>query len=259
MVGPLVELVPGEVVVELPGAEDHPGGGRVAVARVVDGVLEPTVGELLEPGGRLLHPQERLRRHHDERPPGSCERLPPERMEVLRRGAQVEHRDVVLRRELEEPLEAGARVLRPGALVAVREQQGQVRRLPPLREPGHDELVDDHLGDVHEVAVLRLPEHERLGRRRGVAVLEPECGCLRERRVLHLERRVRAGQVLDRRVGRAGLGVVEDQMALGERAALAVLPGQPDRDRLRQQAREGERLGMAPLDGAVVDGGDAAL
>ena len=43
---------------------------------------------------------------------------------------------------------------------------------PHLDRPGAEELVDDDLRAVDEVAELRLPEHQRLGRRRAVAVLE---------------------------------------------------------------------------------------
>ena len=46
----------------------------------------------------------------------------------------------------------------------------------------------------------------------------------------------------------AGLGVVEDQVALAEGAALGVLAGQADRDPLGQQRGEGQRLGVGPDD-----------
>ena len=69
-------------------------------------------------------------------------------------------------------------VLRARALVAVRQQQRQARRLAPLGQAGDDELVDDHLRRVDEVAELRLPQHERLRRLHRVAVLEAEAGDL---------------------------------------------------------------------------------
>ena len=43
-------------------------------------------------------------------------------------------------------------------------------------------------------------------------------------------------------------------MPVRERAALGVLAREPDRDPLDQQAREGERLGLAPVDAARVEG-----
>ena len=52
----------------------------------------------------------------------------------------------------------------------------------------------DDLGAVDEVAVLRLPEHERVGRLDAVAVLEAERGVFRERDVVDLERRGASGR-----------------------------------------------------------------
>ena len=156
--------------------------------------------ELLDRRGGLLEPEQALRRHHDERPRRRVERLAAEQVEELARGRAVGDPDVVLRALLEEPLEPRARVLGPVALVAVRQQQRQARRLPPLRAAGDEELVDHDLGAVDEVAELRLPEDERVRRGDRVAVLEPERRVLRERRVVDLERRVRRREVLDRRV-----------------------------------------------------------
>ena len=84
-------------------------------------------------------------------------------MEVLGGGGRVGDPDVALGGELDEALDAGARVLGPGALVAVRQQQGEAGDLAPLRLGGDDEAVDDHLGGVAEVAELGLPEDQALG------------------------------------------------------------------------------------------------
>ena len=59
--------------------------------------------------------------------------------------------------------------------------------------------------------------------------------------------------MLHRRERLAGLHVVQDEVALRERAALRVLPGEPDRDAVDEQRREGERLRVAPVDAALVD------
>ena len=126
----------------------------------------PPLGELVDVRRRGGQAQQALRRHHDERPRLLDERLAAEQVEVLRRRRDVGHADVALGGELQEALEAPARVLGARALVAVRQQQREARRLAPLGEAGDEELVDDHLRGVHEVAELRLPEHERLGRLR---------------------------------------------------------------------------------------------
>ena len=83
-----------------------------------------------------------------ERARRGVERLAAQQMEVLGRGRAVGDADVLLGRELEEALELGARVLRPVALVAVRQEEGQPRGLLPLREARDEELVDHDLGAV---------------------------------------------------------------------------------------------------------------
>ena len=159
--------------------------------------------------------------------------------------------DVVLRGELEKALETGARVLGAVALVAVREQQHEPGRLPPLRATGDDELVDDDLRAVHEVAELRLPEDERVGSGDRVAVLERERGILGERRVVDLEGRGRRGKVLERRERLSRPRVVEHRMTMREGAPLGVLPREADRDAFLEERAEGERLGVAPVDAAL--------
>ncbi len=80
------------------------------------------------------------------------------------------------------------RVLRALPLVAVRQQHHQAREQAPLVLAGAEELVDDHLRAVGEIAELRLPQDERFRVVAAVAVLEREDGRLRERRVVDLAR-----------------------------------------------------------------------
>jgi len=70
--------------------------------------------------------------------------------------------DVVLGAEVEEAFHPGRGVLSPLPLVTVGEKQGQPRGLAPLDLGRGEELVDDDLGPVDEVAELGLPEHKRL-------------------------------------------------------------------------------------------------
>ena len=155
---------------------------------------------------------------------------------------------------------AGRRVLGPLALVPVREQQDQTRVLSPLDLGGDQEVVDDDLGPVDEVAELRLPGDEGLGCLDRVAVLEADGGVLGEQRVAH-------GEVahLPRRLERIGpdalqavpdvgqghvllaVGVVhQDRMAVAEGAAAGVLAGETDVDALVHQRADGERFGRGP-------------
>ena len=118
----------------------------------------------------------------------SAGRLAAQQVEVLGGGGAVGDADVVLGGQLQEALQPGAGVVRALALPAVRQQQHQARDLAPLGLPRDDELVDDHLGAVDEVAVLAFPEHQRVRRLDAVAVLEAERGVFGERAVVDVER-----------------------------------------------------------------------
>ena len=65
--------------------------------------------------------------------------------------------DVVFRSELDEALDAGAGMFRPLAFVAVRKKHDQAGEQVPLGFSGTDELVDDGLSNVGEVAELCFP------------------------------------------------------------------------------------------------------
>ena len=140
--------------------------------------MEAAAGQLAHRGTRRRHAQVPLGGHDHQRLAGPRQGLGPEQVEVLRRRRRVGHPDVVLGGEHEEALQPGAGVLRPLALEAVGEQQHQAALLAPLVLGGHDELVDDDLAAVDEVAELRLPCDERVLVRDGVAVLEAQRGVL---------------------------------------------------------------------------------
>ena len=88
----------------------------------------------------------------------------------------------------------------PLALVAVGQEQGQPRGLAPLVLGGHQELVDDDLGAVDEVAELGLPHDQRVLVDDRVAVLEAERGVLGQQRVVEPQ----VGAALLAQLGRGG-------------------------------------------------------
>ncbi len=144
------------------------------------------------------------------------------------------------------------RVVRALALVAVRQQQRHRGALAPLRLAGGDELVDDRLGAVGEVAELGLPQTSASGCLHRVAVLEAHRRVLAEQRVVDEEpAAVVVLQRVQRQVVLAGLGVDDGRVPLDERAAAGVLPGQPHGHALAEQRAEREDLAEAPVDVAV--------
>jgi hypothetical protein len=98
-------------------------------------------------------------------------------MEVLRRRRWLTDLKVVFGAQLQEPFDAGARVLGALAFVPVRQEQRQSGEPPPFIFGRRDALIDDHLRIVREIAELRLPQHQRFGVITAVAVLEADDGC----------------------------------------------------------------------------------
>src|SRR2546429_233414 len=110
------------------------------------------------------------------------------------------------------------------ALVAVREEQHEAAQALPLRLLAGEELVDDHLRAVDEVAELRLPEDQPAWVGEAHAELEAEHGVLGQHAVDDAEGRLVAPDVVERDVLVVGVDVVEDGVALAEGAAARVLP-----------------------------------
>src|SRR6266849_3023626 len=221
-----------QLVVDLAAAQEdapHPAGldgdarlGRPPTRDVVDHGAERALRQLRERRDAELVAQQALRAHDDERLPEAPVHLAAEGVEVLRRRGQVADLHVVLGAQLEEALEACARVLRALALVAVREEQHEAAHPLPLRFRAGEELVDDHLRAVGEVAELRLPDDQPARVGEAHAELEAEDGVLRQHAVDDAELRLPAADVVERDVVVARVHVVEDGVALAEGAAAGV-------------------------------------
>ena len=254
---PLLE----QVVVDAPGTEEgpaHPAALSLHHPRIIDEPVEAAAGQLVDSRHRERVAEEALRAHHHEGLPEVAPDLLAEAVEELRRRRQVDDLHVVLGAELEEALEARARVLRALSLVAVRQEQDQAAHAAPLELGRGEQLIDDDLGAVDEVAELGLPDGQgpRVGAR--VAVLEGEDRLLGERAVDHLEAALVGRQVVERDPAGAVVVIAVDRVAVAERAALRVLAGQADGVPLEEQRADGERLGAAPVDRLILEHGGGA-
>ena len=174
-------------------------------------------------------------------------------MEVLRRRRRVDDPLVVLRTQGEEALHARAGVLGALAFEPVGEEQPDAAGLAPLVLGGGDELVDDDLRGVDEVAELRFPQDECFRVLHRVAVLEAERGVLGEHRVVQHERGLIRRQMRERDVFLLGALVDQDAVPLAERAPAGVLSRETDGRPLEEQRAEGERLRERPVDLALVE------
>ena len=224
---------------------------RRSLARVVEHRLELAVREVGDLAGRAAQAQHRLRREDDERAARTGVGLTAQQVEVRGRRRRARERHVVLGGELQVALDARRRVVGPLALVAVRQQQHEAGALAPLLLGARDELVDDDLRAVGEVAELRLPDHERVGPLDRVAVLEGHRRVLAEQRVVDREPRLGVGEVRERQPLLAVLAVVEDRVPRHEGAAARVLAGETHRGALEQQRPEADELAEAPVDRAL--------
>src|SRR5580698_4935511 len=112
-------------------------------------------------------------------------------MEELRRRRRIADLDVVFRGHLQPALDARARMLGPGPLVAMRKEEDDAREPEPLVLRRGNELVDDDLTGVCEVSELRLPHDERVGSVEAVPVVEAEHPRLGEGAVPDLESALR--------------------------------------------------------------------
>ena len=145
---------------------------------------------------RPLVAEQRLRRHQDQRLAEVALQLPAQDVEVVGRRRAVGDLHVVFGAKLQEALEPGRRVLRPLALIAVRQQADEAGHAQPLALARGDELVEDHLRAVGEVAELRFPQGQRLRLGQRIAVLEAQHGLFREHRVDDLEVGLRRDRLL---------------------------------------------------------------
>ena len=180
--------------------------------------------------------EQRLRRHQHQRLAELAVELAPEDVEIVGGRGAVGDLPIVLGAKLEVALEPRRGMLGPLALIAMRQQQHEARHAEPFPLAGGDELVDDDLRAVGEVAELRLPQHQRVRLGEAVAIFEAEHGLLGQHGVDHLELRLLFGDVLERGVFLLVLLIHQHRMTLGEGAALGILARQPDADSPRREA-----------------------
>ncbi len=137
------------------------------------------------------------------------------------------------------------------ALVPMRKEQGQSREAPPLGLAGTDELVDDDLCPIAEIAELAFPNRQAMRFGRGESVFESHDRFFRQYRVRYRERRLAGGKMLQRDVSAPGGLVVQHGMPVEESAAPAVLAGEAHRIPLLEEARIREILGTTPIESEI--------
>ena len=222
-----------EIVVNLPGAKDE-SRDRLTIVRcnrIIYYRIEGSARQIADLRCGLRQTQQTFGLHQNQRPSLVQLRLSPQNVEVLRRGRWICHALISFGTQLQKSFKTGTRVFGALPLISMWKQQHYRRVLAPLCAIGGDELVDDRLGDVHKIAVLRFPKHQRILGRSAVPVLEAKHCCLREWTIVDLDPApgLAIGQMLERNVDLSRLRIVEHRLSMGKRCALSVLTSEPHR------------------------------
>ena len=119
----LLDLAP-QVVVDLAGVQQHPAhSAGIRHHGVVDDRLEPAAREVGDLARRAAQSQHGLWREDDQRAARAGVRLTAQQVKVRSGCRGPRDRHVVFGGHLQEPFDSSRRVVRPLALVAVRQQQ----------------------------------------------------------------------------------------------------------------------------------------
>ena len=167
-------------------------------------------------------------REHDQRFAPVAQGLAAQQMKILRGVRRLRNLDVVLRGELDETLDARAGVFRSLAFIAVRQKQHKAGEQVPFGFSGGDELVDDGLRHVYEVAELRLPQNQRFRIVAAVAVFESQHAGFGKSRVVDPAACLTGRDIFQRHIFVFVFDVDQHGVALVEGAAARVLAGRAE-------------------------------
>src|SRR6516162_7422845 len=140
--------------------------------------------------------QQTFRGHHNQRLSPSTQNLPPQAVKQLRRRGRLHNLKIVVRRQFKESFESRAGMFRALAFQAVRKQERNAAQPAPLVFCRGDELIDDNLRRIPEIAELSFPRDKSIGRIEAVAVLKSENACFREWAVVNIDRSLVGRQIL---------------------------------------------------------------
>src|SRR5436190_9316646 len=140
-------------------------------------------------------------------------------MEVLRGSRDITDLDIVVGAGLKKTFEAGTGMLGALSFVTVRQKQHNTARQLPLRFSRNNELIDDDLCAVGEVAELRLPKTQHLGIIERISVVKTEDGGFGQKAIVNTEARLIFGEMQQRDVGITRLGIVNNRMPSTKGAA----------------------------------------
>src|SRR4030095_3742374 len=133
----------------------------------------------------------------------------------------------------------------------MRQEQNDSARPLPFRFRGNDELIDDGLRAVREIAELSFPKakHARVIER--IAVVETEDRGFGQKAVVNADARLIRRKMKQWQIRLSRLRIVKKRVPMAECAASAILPRQTHRNALQQERPESKRFSKSPIVGSA--------
>ena len=150
--------------------------------------------EILGFRNRHFVTQKRFWRHDDERLAEGAVHLATQQVEEIGRGRAIGDLDIVFGAQLQEALKPRRAMLGPLPFETVRQQHHKAVGAKPFGFAARDELVDDGLRAVDEVAKLAFPHHQCFRIGAGKAIFIAEHAEFGERAVIDLKPAMRHGR-----------------------------------------------------------------
>src|SRR6267142_5917522 len=133
-------------------------------------------------------PQQTFWRHDHERFAPGADCLTPQAMEILSRRCRINDLHIVFGAEMQKSFETRAGMFGTLAFEAMRQQQNETAEAFPFVFGAGDELIDDRLGRIPEIAKLSFPENQPVRIVEAEAVFETQDSGFRKQAVEDLNR-----------------------------------------------------------------------
>ena len=158
--------------------------------------------------------QQGFRRHKNQGLSEIPPYLPPQDVEVIRRGCAIGDLHIVFGAHLQITFKARGGMFRPLPFVAMWQQKRQPRHAQPFRFGRGNKLIDENLRGVREIPELTFPANQRAGFGQRKTIIKPHDGGFRKGAVMHFVGRVVGTQGVQRDIALFGVLIVQNGMAL---------------------------------------------
>src|SRR6266852_5797492 len=118
------------------------------------------------------------------------------------------------RRQLQKTFRSSRGMFRSLPFQSVRQQHHEIGPLSPLRFCTGDELIEDNLSTVCEIAKLRLPHSQRLGSLQTVAILEAKDRIFRQGTIDDVESRLPVSKMIQTDISISTVNISQYKMPM---------------------------------------------